>query len=142
MALTLLAGANYATGQALDIPGTPQPTLPAVALWDLAHAGKHPARAARRRGRCRRVVYLQVPEQRPGALAQLFVHERHAADPDDAALAGWWGDPASLPDGGDVRTRPWSRLRVSTPPILSLAPIAVSRRCSTGMAALRERSLA
>jgi len=83
----------------------------------------------------------------PGALAQLFIHERHAGRRDAPRLAGWWGndpatrfrmaetfDPGPGADG----------FRVSTPPILSLAPIAVSLAMfdEIGMPALRERSVA
>jgi kynureninase len=61
-------------------------------------------------------------------------------------LAGWWGnDPASrfLMAETFVPGRGADGFRVSTPPILSLAPIAVSLAMfdEVGMAALRERSL-
>ena len=85
----------------------------------------------------------------PGSIGQLFVHERHATDAADLRLTGWWGN-----DRGDAVSR-WPRRstpaagadgwRISTPPILSLAPIARHRsRCSTrsACAALREKSVA
>ena len=131
----MLAGANYATGQALDIAGTPrQPTLPAR-----SRSGTSPTPAG---------IPLELHDAEvdaawctykylnsgPGALAQLFVHERHAADPTTPRLAGWWGnDPASrfLMAETFEPARGADGFRVSTPPILSLAPIAVSPRCST-----------
>ena len=57
------------------------------------------------------------------------MHERHAADPTTPRLAGWWGnDPASrfLMAETFEPARGADGFRVSTPPILSLAPIAVS----------------
>ena len=75
------------------------------------------------------------------------MHERHAVDPATPRLAGWWGnDPGSrfLMAETFVPGRGADGFRVSTPPILSLAPIAVSLAMfdEVGMAALRERSVA
>ena len=83
----------------------------------------------------------------PGALAQIFVHDAHAAAMADRRLAGWWGNAEAtrfqMADGIDPApgAAGW---RVSTPPILSLAPIAVSLAMfdEVGMPALRERSVA
>ena len=65
----------------------------------------------------------------PGAVAGLFIHERHGNDPQRLRLAGGWGnDPATrfemaadfVPFAGAAG---W---RVSNPPILSLAPLRAS----------------
>ena len=150
LAVALLAGVNYATGQAFDIRRHTAAVhgAGAIAIWDLAHAaGNLPLSlhddAVDAAAWCT-YKYLNAG---PGALAQLFIHERFADDGATPRLAGWWGnepgtrfrmaetfDPGPGADG----------FRVSTPPILSLAPIAVSLAMfdEVGMPALRERSVA
>ena len=150
LAVTLLGGVNYATGQVFDIARhtARAHAVGAVAIWDLAHAagniplGLHDANV----DAAAWCTYKYL-NSGPGALAQLFVHERHAVDPATPRLAGWWGnDPGSrfLMAETFVPGRGADGFRVSTPPILSLAPIAVSLAMfdEVGMAALRERSVA
>ena len=83
----------------------------------------------------------------PGAVASIFVHERHGRDQSIPRLGGWWGsDPGArfemeqrfVPAAGAAG---WS---VSTTPILALAPIAASLAIvdEVGMPALRARSVA
>lgn len=150
LAVALLAGVNYATGQLQPIERLTAAVhdAGAVALWDLAHAAGNVPLALHDAGvdAAAWCTYKYL-NSGPGALAQLFVHERHAGMAEARRLTGWWGndertrfemaetiDPAAGADG-------W---RVSTPPILSLAPIGVSLAMfdAVGMAALRERSVA
>ena len=131
LAVALLAGVNYATGQVHDIERLTAAVHEAggVALWDLAHAaGEHPARHPRCGRRRRRVVHVQVPQQRAGAIAQLFIHERHATDASRLRLTGWWGnDPATRFRMADFEPGAGADgWRISTPPILSLAPVRAS----------------
>ena len=67
LAVALLAGVNYATGQVLDIAALTGAVHEAggLALWDLAHAAGNVALALhdQRRG-CGGVVHLQVPQWR------------------------------------------------------------------------------
>ena len=149
LAVALLAGVNYATGQVLDIARLTAAVhdAGAVALWDLAHAAGNVPLALHDAGVdgaawCA-YKYLNAG---PGAIAQLFVHERHAADASTMRLSGWWGndpatrfrmaetfEPAAGADG-------W---RISTPPILSLAPIRASLAIfdEVGIDALRAKSV-
>lgn len=150
LAVALLAGVNYATGQLQPIERLTAAVhdAGAVALWDLAHAAGNIPLALHDAGvdAAAWCTYKYL-NSGPGALAQLFVHERHAGTAEARRLTGWWGndertrfemaetiDPAAGADG-------W---RVSTPPILSLAPIQVSLAmfAAVGMPALRERSVA
>ena len=96
VAVTLLAGVSYISGQVADIEHltTRAHTAGALAIWDLAHAAGNVALslhdwdvdAAAWCG----YKYLNGG---PGAPAGLFVHERHAAAP---RLSGWWGvEPAT-----------------------------------------------
>ena len=150
LAVALLAGVNFATGQAYDIARLTQAVHDsgAVALWDLAHAaGNIPLALHDADVDGAAWCTYKYLNGGPGAIAQLFVHERHANDATAQRLAGWWGnDPATRfrmaetfepAPGADG----W---RISTPPILSLAPIRASLAIfdEVGMAALRTKSIA
>lgn len=149
LAVALLSGVNYATGQLQPIERLTGAIheAGAVALWDLAHAAGNVPLALHDAGvdGAAWCTYKYL-NSGPGAIAQLFVHGRHAGLAAAHRLTGWWGndeatrfemaeaiDPAPGADG-------W---RISTPPILSLAPIAVALAMfdTVGMAALRERSV-
>jgi kynureninase len=132
LGVALLAGVNYATGQVQDIPRLTAAVhaAGAIALWDLAHAvGNVPLALHDTDVDGAAWCTYKYLNAGPGAIAQLFVHERHARDASTVRLAGWWGnepatrfhmaetfEPAPGADG-------W---RISTPPILSLAPIRAS----------------
>ncbi len=149
LAVALLAGVNYATGQAHDIDRLTAAIheTGAIALWDLAHAvGNLPLAlhdAAVDGAAWCTYKYLNGG---PGSIGQVFLHERHATDASALRLTGWWGndpatrfrmaetfDPAPGADG-------W---RISTPPILALAPIRASLAIfeKVGIDALRRKSI-
>ncbi len=156
LAVALLSGVNYATGQALDIAALTGAIHAAggMAIWDLAHAAGNVDLALHDAGVDAAAwctyKYLNAG---PGAVAQLFVHERHHAAAGGSALAGvsalagWWGnDPAtrfrmaetfSAGPGADG-------FRISTPPLLSLVPIgaALAIHDEAGMPALIAKSRA
>jgi kynureninase len=150
LALALLAGVNFATGQAFDIRRHTAAVHAAggVAMWDLAHsAGNVPLQLHDDDVDAAAWCTYKYLNSGPGALAQLFIHERHAADASTPRLAGWWGnDPATRFRMAETfEPGPGADgFRISTPPILSLAPIAVSLGIfdEVGMGALRSRSLA
>jgi kynureninase len=150
LALVLLGGVNYATGQALDIPGITAAAHAAGARcgWDLAHwVGNLPARLHDWNADFACWCSYKYLNSGPGAVAGCFVHARHGADGTLPRLAGWWGnDPATrfrmAPDfapraGADG----W---QVSNPPILAMAPLLASLRIfdEAGMEALRAKSRA
>ncbi len=150
LALALLAGVNYATGQALPVGRLTAAVhrAGAIAAWDLAHAaGNVPLALHDDDVDVAAWCTYKYLNGGPGSLAQVFVHERHADDPGRIHPAGWWGNdsasrfamaetftPATGADG-------W---RVSCPPILSLAPIGVALAIfdEVGLPALRARSVA
>ena len=150
VAVALFAGVNYATGQLLDIARLTAAVHEAggIAGWDLAHAaGNVPLRLHEDGVDFAAWCTYKYLNSGPGALAQIFVHDAHAAAMADRRLAGWWGNAEATRFQMANRIDPapgaagW---RVSTPPILSLAPIAVSLAMfdEVGMPALRERSVA
>ncbi|MFT4009198.1 MAG: kynureninase [Nocardioidaceae bacterium] len=148
VALVLLGGVNYYSGELLDIASITAAAhaAGAVAAWDLAHAAGN--------------VELKLHDwdvdwaawcsykylnSGPGSLAGAFVHERHLADRTLPKLQGWWSTrEATRFQMGPVVTPvdtadSW---QLSNPPILAMAPVLLSLRMfdETGMAALRAKS--
>jgi kynureninase len=149
VALVLLGGVNYFTGELVDIPAVTEATRAAGAVsgWDLAHAAGNVPLALHDWGvDWAAWCSYKYLNSGPGAIAGCFVHERHAQNRALPRLAGWWGNdpqerfrlaPVFAPQPG---VEGW---QVSNPPILSLAPVRVSLELfdRIGMQALRERSL-
>ena len=150
LALALLAGVNYATGQVLDIARLTEAIHAAGALagWDLAHAaGNIPLALHDADVDFAAWCTYKYLNGGPGSVGQLYIHERFATDPSTPRLAGWWGnDPTTRFEMTDTfRPSPDAQAwRVSNPPILSLVPVAVSLAIfdEVGMATLRVKSVA
>jgi kynureninase len=149
LALVLLPGVQYLTGQALDLPpliAAARRVGAAVGI-DLAHSIGNTLLRLHDWGADFAVwcsyKYLNAG---PGAVGGCFVHERHGRRFDMPRFAGWWGhnrdsrflfEPAFDPIGGAPG---W---QISNPPILSTAPLLASLEIfqRAGMPALREKSL-
>lgn len=150
IALVMMGGVNYYTGQVFDMP-----RITAAARrrgctvgWDLAHAAGN--------------VILRLHDwdvdfavwcsykylnAGPGAVAGCFVHERHGRDTGLGRFGGWWGndpdtrfrmhlEPEFTPRCG---ADGW---QVSNPPILAMAPLRASLNMfdDVGLPALRRKS--
>ncbi|MEZ4910542.1 MAG: kynureninase [Saprospiraceae bacterium] len=149
IALVLLGGVNYYTGQFYDIPfitelGHAHGCL--VGL-DLAHAAGN--------------VPLQLHEDKvdfavwctykylnsgPGSLSGCFIHERFHQDATIPRFAGWWGHDKSVRFlmGPEFEPIPSAEgWQLSNPPILSMAAIRSSLNIFSRatMSKLREKSL-
>ena len=150
-ALVMLAGVNFITGQAMDIPRITAAAQRkgCIVGWDLAHAaGNLHMRLHDWNVDFAVWCSYKYLNSGPGAVAGCFVHEQHGKNLDLPRFAGWWGnDPSTrfkmhlIPEftpraGADG----W---QVSNPPILAMAPLKASLDLfdRAGMAALRKKSL-
>jgi kynureninase len=155
VALMLLGGVNYLTGQLMDMARITEAghRAGAVVGWDLAHAaGNVPLALHDWNADFACWCSYKYLNSGPGAVAGCFVHERHSKNiapfGDPRALrrfAGWWGnDPKTRfvmgPEFAPVPSADaWS---LSNPPVLATAPVRVSLDIFAGatLPALRRKS--
>ena len=150
LALVLLPGVQYLTGQSLELPALIAAARRAGAAVgvDLAHAIGNTALSLHDWNADFAVwcsyKYLNAG---PGAVGGCFVHERHARNYKLPRFAGWWGhnkaerflyDPKFDPIDG---AQGW---QISNPPILSTAPLLASLEIfeRAGFDKLRAKSIA
>ncbi|HEY3001593.1 MAG TPA: kynureninase, partial [Kribbellaceae bacterium] len=149
VALVLLGGVNYLTGELLDIPAITAAGRRAGAVvgWDLAHAAGNVPLALHDWG----VDFAAWCSYKylnggPGALAGAFVHERHLGSAELPRFEGWWSTEASTRFEMAPVSRPPATVeawQISNPPIFSMGPVRTSLEIfdKIGMPALRERSI-
>jgi kynureninase len=150
LALVLLPGLQYLTGQVLEVAAITRAAqgVGARVGWDLAHSIGNVPLALHDSGADFAVwcTYKYLCGG-PGAVAGAFVHERHAAAATLPRLAGWWGHDAAtrFAMGPDfVAMRGAEGWQLSNPPVLSLAPVAAALAIfdAAGRDRLRAKSLA
>ncbi|MER7458364.1 kynureninase [Micromonospora sp. NPDC126480] len=149
VALVLLGGVNYLTGELMDIPAVTAAGRAAGAVvgWDLAHAaGNVPLHLHDWHVDFAAWCSYKYLNSGPGALSGVFVHERHLGDPALPRFEGWWSTEAA----GRFEMTPVARppatveaWQISNPPIFAMGPVRTSLELfdSIGMPALRERSV-
>ena len=132
LALVLIGGVNYYTGQVFDIKTITEAghKYGAYVGWDLAHAaGNIELKLNEWKVDFAAWCSYKYMNSGPGNASGYFVHEAHHNDTDLPRFAGWWGhnkerrflmepqfDPARNAEG-------W---QISNLPILSLAPYLAS----------------
>lgn len=152
IALVLLAGVNFFTGQLFDIAKITAAAQKCgcVVGIDLAHAaGNVPLDLHDWRVDFAVWCSYKYLNAGPGAVAGAFVHERHATDPDLPRLAGWWGnDPATRfrmqLESDFIPVPSADSWQLSNPPILAMAPLRTALALfdeAGGMNALRAKSI-
>jgi kynureninase len=132
LALAMLPGVQYRTGQAFDIA---RHTRAAHAVgarcgWDLAHAVGNLALALHDSNADFAVwCSYKYLNSGPGAVAGAFIHERNARDTALPRHAGWWGNDPATRFRMEERFVPTERAdawSLSNPPILAVAPLIAS----------------
>jgi kynureninase len=148
VALVLLGGVNYYSGELLDMQAITKAGHAAGAIvgFDLAHAAGNAELALHEWGVdwAAWCTYKYLNSS-PGSVAGVFVHERHVGNPELPRLHGWWStDPRTRflmkPVVEEVASADaWA---LSNPPILAMAPVLLSLEMfdRVGMPALRARS--
>jgi kynureninase len=151
LALVLLGGVNFRTGQVMEMERIVAAAhrVGACCGFDLAHAaGNIPLELHAWNVDFACWCSYKYLNAGPGAIAGAFVHQRHAEDGSTPRFGGWWGnDPGTRfrmhlePEFIPVPSaESW---QISNPPILAMAPLRASLAIfdEVGMPALRRKSL-
>lgn len=149
LALVMIGGVNYYTGQLMDMPAITKAghAVGAVVGFDLAHAAGN--------------IHLKLHEwdvdfaawcsykylnSGPGGVSGMFVHERFANRPDLPRFAGWWGYDKSTRFQMEPGFKPMEGAegwQLSNAPVISMAAHWASLEIydEVGMERLNEKTV-
>jgi len=151
LALVLLAGVNFFTGQVIDMAriSNAAKARGCVMGLDLAHAaGNVPMRLHDWTVDFAVWCSYKYVNGGPGAVGGCYVHESHARNTELPRFGGWWGNDPNARFQMHLQPEFIPRADVdgwqsSNPPILAMAPVRASLAlfARVGMDALREKSI-
>jgi kynureninase len=149
IALVLLGGVHYGTGQAFDMARITRAghARGCIVGFDLAHAvGNLPLKLHEWGPDFAVWCNYKYLNGGPGCIAGCFVHERHAKSWDLPRFAGWWGhdEKVRFEMGPNFQAMAGAEgWQLSNPPIVSLAAVRASMDIfhEVGMERLRAKSL-
>lgn len=149
IALIMIGGVNYYTGQLLDMKSITEAGHKAGALvgWDLAHAaGNVPLELHNWNVDFAAWCSYKYLNSGPGGVSGVFIHEKHASNTDLIRFAGWWGHDKNVRfkmEKGFKAIPSAEGWQLSNAPVFQMAVHRASLDLfdKVGMQALREKSL-
>lgn len=150
IALIMLPGVQYYTGQVLDMKAITQAghAKGCMVGFDLAHAtGNIPMQLHDWDVDFAAWCSYKYLNSGPGSVAGCFVHEKHHSNLELPRFAGWWGhdkDSRFKMENHFIPMQSAEAWQLSNPPILSLAAIRASLdtiKDAGGIQAMRDKSL-
>lgn len=149
LALVMLGGVNYYTGQWFDMERITDAGKRAGAMvgWDLAHAvGNVPLQLHRWNVDFAAWCGYKYLNSGPGGISGVFIHEKHHGLTDIPRFEGWWGhnkeDRFKMPEHFDPipTAEAW---QLSNAPVMAMAPLLASLELfeQAGFDRMRAKSL-